>query len=396
MEILLGKKSGFLDRDELVERSRGCAEFLVDVGAGSGRFAYEVARDQPDFFCVALDAERRGMAETASRAARKVERGGAPNLLCAVSAAEALPEELRGMATRVTVNLPWGSLLKGLANAEGTVLQSLRDISAPNALLEVLFSYDEKYEPRAIERLGLPPLSSELVEKVLPEAYARRGVEIVDVRVLDNSAVRHIPLDWGRALARGRRREFYLFVAQLSPARSAPARAHFGEPHPLLANCERMPLREQTGRRSLLLDMARPRAARNAEEAVCFTAKGHPNLTVTHAVSLEICRSPDLSAEGDCLIGVGADFDAEEVRRLAGFRKLHVTLRSGPVQETFECGVNGLYDADDEIVFRKSAHCSPRTLGIGASKSAAQVGRLLVERLRRPGATLEVAIVPVK
>ena len=58
---------------------------VVDIGAGTGAFVYEAARRRPDWFCVGLDAERRGMAALAARSLRKPARGGLGNVLFVVA-----------------------------------------------------------------------------------------------------------------------------------------------------------------------------------------------------------------------------------------------------------------------------------------------------------------------
>src|SRR3712207_8184907 len=44
---------------------------------------------------------------------------------------------LDGMASKVTINFPWGSLLKGLLDAEPMLLKGVLAISRPGAALEV-------------------------------------------------------------------------------------------------------------------------------------------------------------------------------------------------------------------------------------------------------------------
>jgi hypothetical protein len=95
-------------------------------------------------------------------------------------------------------------------------------------------------------------------------------------------------------------------------------------------------------------------------------------------------------------VAVRADYDPAQLEPLRACRKLRVVLRVGEVEDSFTCGVNADFECEREIIFRKSAHSSPRTLGLHASKSAWQLRRDLIERLRVPGTRIEVAIHPVK
>ena len=80
------------------------------------------------------------MAETSRRAARAEARGGRPNALFVVAAAEAPPAELRGRADLVTVRFPWGSLLRGMVGLEPAASAGLASLVAPGGELEALVS----------------------------------------------------------------------------------------------------------------------------------------------------------------------------------------------------------------------------------------------------------------
>ena len=61
------------------------------------------------------------MREISSKAAKKPDRGGAPNALFVVASVEHSPDELRGVADEVFVTLPWGSLMRGIILGEPQV-----------------------------------------------------------------------------------------------------------------------------------------------------------------------------------------------------------------------------------------------------------------------------------
>ncbi len=71
------------------------------------------ARAEPAAFVIGIDASAAAMAEASRRAARPAARGGVANALFVVAAAERPPIELLGIADEVTINFPWGSLLRG-------------------------------------------------------------------------------------------------------------------------------------------------------------------------------------------------------------------------------------------------------------------------------------------
>jgi LuxR family maltose regulon positive regulatory protein len=80
----------------------------IDLGTGDGRYVLATAAAQPDRLVVGVDANAAGMATASRRAAVKPLRGGLPNAVFVVAAAEALPAKLDGMADLVTRPLPLG------------------------------------------------------------------------------------------------------------------------------------------------------------------------------------------------------------------------------------------------------------------------------------------------
>jgi 16S rRNA (adenine(1408)-N(1))-methyltransferase len=79
------------------------------------------ARREPGALVIGIDASATAMAESSLRAARASRKGGLPNALFVVAAAERPPDELRATAAEVTVLFPWGSLLRGALALENGV-----------------------------------------------------------------------------------------------------------------------------------------------------------------------------------------------------------------------------------------------------------------------------------
>jgi 16S rRNA (adenine(1408)-N(1))-methyltransferase len=82
------------------------AAATVDIGTGDGRYVLATARREPDRLVVGIDANADVMANASRRAAGSPKRGGLPNALFVVAAAEALPAELHGTADVLTAHFP--------------------------------------------------------------------------------------------------------------------------------------------------------------------------------------------------------------------------------------------------------------------------------------------------
>lgn len=129
MEIIRGKQASFIDGLALADMVSRHAQVHIDIGTGDGRYVQHLARVHPTALVIGLDACRENLHASSQRAP--------DNALFVIANALALPVELRGLATRITVNFPWGSLIEGLLTPDAALLEGLRGICRPGAALEV-------------------------------------------------------------------------------------------------------------------------------------------------------------------------------------------------------------------------------------------------------------------
>ena len=361
MRIADGKTTREITREELKSTIRQYPRVLVDIGTGDGKFVYRTAQDNPDWFCIGVDADLSSLSEYSRKSQRKPERGGLPNVMYVVSGVEDLPPELDGIADRVTVHLPWGSLLVGIVQADADVLSGLARVGKPGAELELLIGYSRKYEEYEMRRRGLPDLSLAFVDESMAQGFANAGLRIVERRILTNEELKAIPLTWGRRLAHGRERETFL----------------------VRATVERAAVRAKS-------------AVADIRSEACgfirFTARGHSNVKATHATTFEFAKEPEIGPTADCIIGISADWKPEDIERLKEFHKARMTISCGGIAETVKFVVNPGFRDEREMVIRKSNFRSSRTLGVNADKSARQLSRELAKALAESGSEIVITI----
>ena len=185
MECIRGKASANIDADSL--GVAGYGDVLIDVGTGDGRYVLHVARTTPEWFVIGVDACRDNL--------RKASRKTPGNALFVIANALALPGELGGMASKVTVNFPWGSLLTGLLDGGPTLFEGLRTIARPGAELEI------RLNAEALTEAGYTPESGGArVRRALHED----DFEVGDPLLLDARGLRQCPTSWAKRLAYGR------------------------------------------------------------------------------------------------------------------------------------------------------------------------------------------------
>ena len=185
----------------------------VDLGTGDGRLPYVSAGQDPDRLFVGIDASAAGLRELSNRAAR----AGLANLLYVRAAVEALPPELIGVADRVTVILPWGSLLAAVAAPRVPLLRQVRALCQPAATLAVVLGIDPVRDQAEARRLGLPSLTDDHLRGPLVEGYAAAGFRVRSLRPLSADQLRRWPSSWAGRLAQGRDRAVFEIEGRACP-----------------------------------------------------------------------------------------------------------------------------------------------------------------------------------
>ncbi|HEY0760826.1 MAG TPA: methyltransferase domain-containing protein [Pyrinomonadaceae bacterium] len=187
---------------------------IIDIGTGDGRFVYQSARRNPNKFYIGIDPNTRPLEKISEKIHRKPAKGGAPNVLFVQSALEDLPPELDGVANEVHVHFPWGSLLRALAKGDPTLLLNLRRICATEALLEVVIGIDPVRDKSEIERLGLKPLTLEVIDDELRPHYAAAGFQIVERGIIGAAEWPEFDTSWAKRLKGNEQRPITFLIAR--------------------------------------------------------------------------------------------------------------------------------------------------------------------------------------
>ncbi len=194
MECIFGKRPFEIDTATLAKRLAPYRSVLVDIGTGDGQYVRYVAQRHPQTFAVGVDACRENL-HMLSRKARQ-------NALFVIANALALPKELDGLANRITINFPWGSLLSALLEGDRALLDGIHSIAQPGASLEV------RLNGSALATAGW---SLDDGAGRVRQTLCGAGLEVEPLVVLDAPALRSCPTSWAKRLAYGREpRALYL------------------------------------------------------------------------------------------------------------------------------------------------------------------------------------------
>jgi 16S rRNA (adenine(1408)-N(1))-methyltransferase len=216
MQRIEGKKQGPISARELVELASGYDECLVDLGCGDGRFVLRHARDNPKCLCIGIDAAADAMQETSRRAAAKPAKGGASNAVYIVSGVEALPSDLRSIATRLTIQYPWGSLLRMLVEPDVQMMMRIGLLAVPGAKFSVLINRSPFDDPDYVARLDLPPLDEARFRDAVASDWLKAGFAPHKIETHRETA--ETPSSWGKRLVKGSAREVLAIEGAIQPA----------------------------------------------------------------------------------------------------------------------------------------------------------------------------------
>ena len=187
METIRGKTSHQLDLKGLAERLAGYKHIRLDLGTGDGRYVCRMAEQHKDRFFIGVDACRENL--------RAYSQRKLPNALFVIASAQALPKELNGLVSHVTINFPWGSLLESLLYGEPALMNGLSCISCLNAGIEIHLNSGALAEVGTTLEAG--------AEKIYHNML-RSGWQINAPVKMNASVLRSFPSTWAKRLAFGR------------------------------------------------------------------------------------------------------------------------------------------------------------------------------------------------
>ena len=187
METIRGKTSHELDFNGLAERLADYNHILLDLGTGDGRYVRYKAEQHKDRFFIGMDACRENL--------RANSRSKLPNVLFVIAGAQALPQELNGLAWHVTINFPWGSLLESLLSSEESLASQLLCVTRPFARLDIHLNSEALFIAGWTLESG-----ADQIERIMnAEGWSTKSHSLMETHLL-----RSFPTTWAKRLAFGR------------------------------------------------------------------------------------------------------------------------------------------------------------------------------------------------
>ena len=119
---------------------------------------------------------------------------------------------------------------------------------------------------------------------------------------------------------------------------------------------------------------------------------GHKNIRSLHSRTIEITKNPNLTLNGDCIIGVSATKSCSDLTSAMKnkIRRNRSIVEIDLIVEPFSIKIHGIGNDNlllthlHDIVLRKSNFICDRTLCLSCNVSAIQIPRKMIDLLKDP------------
>jgi 16S rRNA (adenine(1408)-N(1))-methyltransferase len=182
---------------------------IVDIGTGDGKFVYELAKEHPSRFIIGIDLSKENVRELSAKIYKKPSRGGLKNALFVLASAFDLPSELNNIVNQVFINFPWGSLLKGVVSVDDKLWNGIKRVCKRGAFIDVLFGYDQSLDRTETERLNLPNLDLDYIQKTMIPRLISLGFSVSKAEIFDGKDVFDYPSTWAKKISFRQGRVYY-------------------------------------------------------------------------------------------------------------------------------------------------------------------------------------------
>lgn len=169
----------------------------IDFGTGDGAYSLYLARKDPHMAVIGID--------TCLANLRKAAHRGLVNLRFVACDATAAPKWLWGTATSISINFPFGSLLRVLAEGDPTAQRQVFAIAKPGARVEI------RVNSSAVKELALP---TDVVRDRLLRLMRTIAARPARVVVEPHEGYRRFPSEWAKRLAYGHPSEIVVMTAK--------------------------------------------------------------------------------------------------------------------------------------------------------------------------------------
>jgi len=119
-----------------------------------------------------------------------------------------------------------------------------------------------------------------------------------------------------------------------------------------------------------------------------FKAYGHLNISAKHRTTIEFTKDDYLTPQGDCIVGIKADFTVPD----HDLGKIEIKITVDGNTEVIHAVYNPGFCDPRELVIRKSDFKDDRTFAVGADKAALDLSREMVNKMQNADTEIQVLV----
>jgi 16S rRNA (adenine(1408)-N(1))-methyltransferase len=185
-------------------------EIHIDIGTGNGKFVYDLAIKDPYTLFIGIEPTASNLYEYS----KKANKNKLNNLIYVISSIENLEDDLNGLADKIYINFPWGSLLEVIVKDMTALLNKISLLGKIGAEFHFTFAYSTIHEPMEIEKRKLPILTEEYLYNNIKEIYSKAGLVVESCINIKPLEVNRFGTLWAKKLFLGKSRDVYKIISR--------------------------------------------------------------------------------------------------------------------------------------------------------------------------------------
>ncbi|HLB51538.1 hypothetical protein A3F07_01385 [candidate division WWE3 bacterium RIFCSPHIGHO2_12_FULL_38_15] len=206
MKVISGKTLKDLNDSEIKRILGAYRKVEIDLGTGDGRYVYKNANENIETLFIGVEPIQKQV----ENYSRKSQKEKLSNAMFVLGSIEYFPEELIGTADKLTVILPWGSLLQSITNPNYEKTPLISTILKSGGICEIVLGYSQEHEPTETERLDLQNLSEEYLKSAVIPIFEKNKLHLTEIKSLNKNDLKLIETTWSKKLSYGKDRPLYL------------------------------------------------------------------------------------------------------------------------------------------------------------------------------------------
>jgi 16S rRNA (adenine(1408)-N(1))-methyltransferase len=176
---------------------------FLDIGTGDGRYIYKNALQNPNYLFIGIDP-----ASNLKEYQREINRKKLKNALLISSSIENYNPPIDNYFDKITIILPWGSLLKQTVTVEPEFFSKIMRWLKNEGEIEIIFGFNEELEEKETKRLNLSELTEKEINYIKSKYDKLEHAKLLEFKELNSRELGNFETTWAKKLSFGANRKY--------------------------------------------------------------------------------------------------------------------------------------------------------------------------------------------